>query len=349
MDGLLLRLQIGWAVVVAVLRGIAHRIRNGATVASWSWSVELQMIAFKAFIQASRAHADPRARAKIEAGIDPALPRRLRGVMRYQRSTVAGIPGEYHQPVDAGLGSDVRATVLYLHGGAYLAGSAATHRRWVSNLSWAIGAEAYVPNYRLAPDHRFPAALDDAMAVYVALLEQGIDPKRLFVSGDSAGGGLSAALLLRIRDEQIRLPAGAILFSPYTDLEHTAASIFENSGTDYLPIEDEIVPNLAYLGEHNPKDPYASPMYGDFTGIPPLLVFAGGREMIRDDSTRLVEAALRDGCSAELHVAPDMYHVWTALLPTHPETLRALSLTRDFVVRSGPGQLRTAPSPSTSS
>ena len=167
-------------------------------------------------------------------------------------------------------------------------------------------------------------------AVYKGLLAEGVQPGRLFVAGDSAGGGLATALLLRLRDENEPLPAGALLFSPYTDLEHTAKSIRENRATDYIP-SVEIHPNTIYLGSHDPKDPYASPMYGDFTGIPPLLVFAGGREMIRDDAVRLVAAATRNGCDAALHVAPDMYHVWPALLPNHPETLRALSLSAQFL------------------
>ena len=228
------------------------------------------------------------------------------------------------------LKADPDVTLLYLHGGAYLAGSAATHRRWISNLSWSLGAESFAPDYRLAPQHRFPAALDDAMAVYQELLARGVDPQRLFLAGDSAGGGLATALLLRLRDEDQPLPAGAILFSPYADLEHTGASIVDNQHTDYLPFGAP-EPNTWYLGDHDPKDPYASPMYGDFTGIPPLLVFAGGREMIRDDSVRLVSAATSSGCRAELHVAPDMFHVWPALLPNHPETLRTLAIAAAFV------------------
>ncbi len=129
-----------------------------------------------------------------------------------------------------------RCTLLYFHGGGYVAGSPATHRQWVSRLSWAIGCRAYVPAYRLAPQHPFPAALDDAFAVYLALLDRGVPPGEIVLAGDSAGGGLSLALLLRLRDEARPLPAGAVLFSPYTDLEHTAPSIITNLATDYLPV-----------------------------------------------------------------------------------------------------------------
>jgi acetyl esterase/lipase len=327
---MLVGLRIGLAVLWAVVRGVWHRVRHGPLVPTWSWTVELRLILFKSFLDAARADADPEARSLLEQRVDPPLLRRLRGVMRYEKIEVASMSAEHHLPVATGLATDPDVTMLYLHGGAYLAGSAATHRRWISNLSWALQAQAFAPNYRLAPQHRFPAALDDAMDFYRELLSRGADPQRLVVAGDSAGGGLAAALLLRLRDEAGPLPAGAVLFSPYTDLEHTGASIAENRGTDYLPYGHP-EPNTWYLDDHDPKDPYASPMYGDYAGIPPLLVFAGGREMIRDDSIRLVDAANATGGNARLHIAPDMYHVWPALLPNHPETMRALAIAADFV------------------
>lgn len=321
--------RIALAVAFAVLRRVARRLLRGPAIASWSWAVELRMVALKAFLAAAREHPDANARDRIERTVDPPLLRRLRDVMTVDSLQVAGLETELHRCVEGGIGVSSRITLIYFHGGGYLAGSAATHRRWVSNLAWEIRADAYVPNYRLAPQHRFPAAVDDGVSFYNALLTEGIDPRRILVAGDSAGGGLAAALLLRLRDEDSPLPAGAILFSPYTDLEHLGDSIERNRHTDYLPFGERIV-NTAYLGDHDPRDPYASPMYGDFSGLPPLLVFAGGREMILDDSTRLVAAAERDGCTARLHVAPDMYHVWPALLPNHPETLRALAVCAEF-------------------
>jgi acetyl esterase/lipase len=325
-----LSLRILASVVVAVIRAAAHRLRHGPAVAGWSWSVELRAVALRGFIMGAAAHPDPRARAKLEARFDPSLPRRLRSVMQVRRDTVGEISGEWHERTDGTLAD--RCTLLYLHGGGYLAGSTATHRRWVARLAWAIGCRAYVPDYRLAPQHRFPAALDDALAVYLDLLDDGVPPERIVIAGDSAGGGLSLALLLRLRDEARPLPACAAVFSPYTDLEHTAASIFVNAATDYLPL-GEIRANTEYLGDHDPKDPYASPMYGDYRGIPPLLVFAGGREMILDDATRLVDRARADGCDVTLHVAPDMYHVWPALLPGHRESLIAEARTSEWVAR----------------
>jgi acetyl esterase/lipase len=322
--------RLGLAVVWALLRRVLHRLRHGPLVPSWSWAVEMRLVAFKSFLDAARRDPNPAARRLIEERIDPPLLRRLRGVMTFNKVEMAGLTAEHHVPMADGLGFSPEVTILYLHGGGYLAGSAATHRRWISNLSWAVGAESFAPDYRLAPQHQFPEALDDAVACYEYVLNRGVSAGSLFVAGDSAGGGLATALLLRLRDENRPLPCGAILFSPYTDLEHTGGSIKENQATDYLPL-GEPQPHTWYLGDHDPKDPYASPMYGKFDGIPPLLVFAGGREMIRDDSTRLVEAATAHGCEATLHIAPDMYHVWPALLPNHPETMRTLAIAADFV------------------
>ncbi len=330
MSGLASTLRILFAVLAALLRRCWHRVWHGAAVPGWEWSVELRAVALRAFVAAAAAEPDPNVRSRLESSVNPPLPRRLRRVMEVECSPVAGLTTEWHRPRCGSIGLHPQSTILYFHGGAYVAGSAATHRRWVANLTWGTGTISVVPNYRLAPEHRFPAALDDAVSVYSALLASGVEPAKLFVAGDSAGGGLAAALLLRLRDEGAVLPAGAILFSPYTDLEHTGASLWENSGTDYLPL-GEVRANTEYLGDHDPRDPYASPLHGDFTGIPPLLVFVGGREMIRDDSTRLAAAAERDGVTVNLEIAPDMYHVWTALLPNHEETLRAIARSAEFI------------------
>ncbi len=329
MRTLLLALQLLVGVLLALARGVWRRLRNGPAVPGWSWDVELRPIMMRGFIMSAAAHNDPRARRKIEALYDPPIPRRLRPVLRRRPDRVGGVPGEWIERRSADLRPS--GTLLYLHGGAYLACSPATHREWVSRLTWATGCRSFVADYRLAPDHRFPAAVDDAAAAYHALLKIGHDPASIVLGGDSAGGGLALALILRLRDEGHPLPAGAVLFSPYTDLAHTSESIVANAATDYLPLFDEIRPHVEYLGDHDPTDPYASPVYGSYEGTPPLLVFAGGREMILDDSTRLVDRVTSTGGHATLHLAEDMYHVWPAVLPGHPETLLVEARTAEFV------------------
>lgn len=287
----------------------------------------MRMVALRAFLIASAGGGDRSRRKALEAELDPALPRSLRQVMSNEPATVGGVPGEWTRRAHA---RQDDPTILYLHGGGYLAGSPATHRRFISRLTWITRATTFAPRYRLAPQHKFPAAVDDAEAVFVGLLEKGIEPNKLIVAGDSAGGGLACALLQRLRDNGHPQPAGAVVFSPYTDLEHTAPSIKKNAATDYLPL-GPVMANTFYLGDADPRHPEASPLYGEYSGVAPMLVFAGGREMILDDSRRLVEKAEADGADITLRIEEDMFHVWPALLPNHEATRRTMSAVADFV------------------
>ena len=322
-------IRLLWAMLIAVLARVARRIVSGPRVAGWSWSTELTVVAMRAFIMEASVHPDPQARNRLEARLDPPLPRRLRGVVRIEQRPIAGRRAEWHV-CDLPASPSGGVTLLYFHGGAYVAGNPATHRRFVAALAWEIGANAVVPDYRLAPAHRFPAALDDAVAAYRELVGSGVEPSSIVLAGDSAGGGLAMATLLRLRDEGDALPAGALLFSPYVDLEHTGPSILANSGSDYLPL-GVIRPNFEYIGAADPHQPYASPLHGDLTALPPLLILGGDHEMIFDDALRLASKADAAGVPAVLHVGRSMPHVWPAILPDEPETLRALAACRAFV------------------
>lgn len=323
---LILRILI--AVLVAVAGRTVRRIFRGPVVPTWSWSVEMTVVAMRALVMASAKGGDRTNRRFLEAGFNPSLPVSLRGVIDVRSGSLGGVPGEWH--VRQGPLDDLY-TILYLHGGAYLSGNPATHRRFVARLTWETHTRAFVPDYRLAPAHPFPAALDDALSVYLGLLEEGIEPGRIVLAGDSAGGGLAAALLLRLRDEDKPLPSGSILFSPYTDLEHRGESVARNWQTDYLPL-GERVPNHEYIGTADPRNPYISPIYGEYTGIPPMLVFAGGKEMILDDSIGLVESVKRGGGDVELLIEPDMFHVWPALIPNHAATARTMAKSAEFLM-----------------
>ncbi len=301
-------------------------------MSTWPWSVELRVVALRALFQAGSM--DRKARKSAEIFIDPPLPRRLKGIMERIPAVLGDRPGEWL--VRKGTDLDDVATVLYFHGGGYFGGSPGTHRYFTSTLAWETHTTLFSLDYRLAPEHRFPAALDDAYAAYLDLLAAGTDPARLFLSGDSAGGGLALALLLRLRDESKPMPAGAFVFSPYTDLAHTAESIRMNAKTDYLSIApslDRIPPNLLYLGDTDPHHPWASPLYGDFAGLPRLLLFAGGKEMILDDSVRVAEKAAAAGVEVTLHIEDDMMHVWPVVVPEQPAAKRALAIAAEFVAR----------------
>ena len=316
------------AVLIAIAGRAVRRIIRGPIVPTWSWSVEMRVVAFRALIMASAENGDRTKRRSMEAKLDPSLPRNLKGLVAVRQGTVGSIQGEWHERRG---GFTDRATILYLHGGAYVSGNPATHRRFVARLVWDTHTRAFVADYRIAPAHPFPAALDDALACYRGLLDAGVEASSILLAGDSAGGGLATALLLRLRDEDQPLPAGTILFSPYTDLEHSGASLFRNWETDYLPLSDA-GPNTFYIGDADPRHPYISPMYGEFQDITPMLVFAGGKEMILDDSLRLVEAAERDNVEIELIIEPDMFHVWPAVVPNHPATARTLARSADFIM-----------------
>lgn len=242
-----------------------------------------------------------------------------RGVT-YEPGTVGGIRGEWVRP--AGGGTGVR--LFYLHGGGFVACSPRTHRPLTGAFA-RRGFTVFAPDYRLAPEHPFPAALDDALAAWEAFAADG----PAVIGGDSAGGNLALALLLRARDLGLPLPRAAALFSPATDLLGTGASFIENGGRDAM-FDPEVVRHLVplYLGEADPADPLASPLYGDLAGLPPLLLHVGAREVLRDDSVRFAERARAAGVPVNLRVFPVVPHVWQfahAFLPEARASLKAAS------------------------
>lgn len=320
--------RMALAVVVAILATIGRRLFRGPLVASWSWSTEFTVVSLRAGISAALADPDVAALRRLEGRMDPRLPRPLRRTVAVERIALGGRPAERLTRT----GSAARAgDVLYFHGGGYVGGSPASHRRFVASLVATTTARAWVPDYRLAPEHPYPGAVDDASAAYRSLLDMGVEPERLLLGGDSAGGGLSIALLLRLRREGVSLPAGAVLFSPYVDLAHTGSSPARNARTDYLPAFEPGRPNDTYLGDVDPRTPEASPLYGDLSGLPPLLIVAGDREAILDDSIRLFDRAIAHGVPATLHLGEDMPHVHPAVLPGHPASREALARVKSWV------------------
>jgi acetyl esterase/lipase len=225
--------------------------------------------------------------------------------------------------------------VLYLHGGAYRLGAPSTYRHFTWRIASAAQARVLVIDYRLAPEHPFPAALEDAVSYYCWLLAEGADPRQIAVIGDSAGGGLALALLLKLRDSGLPLPAAAVVLSPWTDLALTGASITLNAKFDAM-VHAEDVPKFAadYLAGADPRHPYASPLYGDPTGLPPTLIQVGSEEVLRDDAVRMVERMQRAHCQAELQLWPGMPHVWHLFAPILPEAREAIVEISKFLQRT---------------
>ncbi|MDR7007936.1 alpha/beta hydrolase (plasmid) [Paraburkholderia strydomiana] len=227
-----------------------------------------------------------------------------------------------------------RPTVLYLHGGGYYFCSPRTHRSIVFGLATRANAPVFSLDYRLAPEHRFPAALDDATAAYRYLIAEGTAPESIVIAGDSAGGGLALATLVALRDAGDPLPAGAVLFSPWTDLAATGASIVDNDGADPMFSGPAIAKAAkVYLGDMPATHPYASPVYADLRGLPPLFMMAGSTEVLLDDSRRVAANARAAGVDCELEVWKKMPHVWPIFAPFIPEANRALDRAAAFVGR----------------
>jgi monoterpene epsilon-lactone hydrolase len=215
--------------------------------------------------------------------------------------------------------------ILYFHGGAYIAMSARTHRAITSRLAAWSGASVFSSDYRLAPEHPFPAALDDALAAYRAVIAAGTPASRIVVAGDSAGGGLALCLLLAAREAGNTLPAAAVLFSPWTDLVATGNSIADNDEADPLMFGLWVGRQARhYLGETPATHPLVSPVYADLTGLPPLLIQVSSTEVLLDDSRRVAENAKRSGVDTTLQIWPGVPHDWQMFATILPEGRAAL-------------------------
>ncbi len=242
--------------------------------------------------------------------------------------------GEWVEP-DTDRASDPTdgRVILYLHGGGYYFHSPQTYRSLTFALARDSKSRLFALDYRLAPEHRFPAALDDAVACYRRLMIDGVPARKVIVAGDSAGGGLALATLVTLRDRGDPMPAGAVLFSPWTDLAATGATLETNNGRDPMfwgPAIGKAAHH--YLGTMAATHPLASPLYADLKDLPPLFVQASTIEVLLDDSTRLVDTARHQGVDVLYKAWPDLPHVWHLFNPLLPEARAALREAGAFVV-----------------
>ncbi|MEW6774825.1 MAG: alpha/beta hydrolase [Bdellovibrionota bacterium] len=265
--------------------------------------------------------------------------------VRRESVLAGGVPAEW---VEAP-GADPARVILYFHGGGYALGSLKTHRSLVAALSRQARSRVLSLGYRLAPEHPFPAAVEDACAAYGWLLEQGVGSRRVFLAGDSAGGGLTISALLAIRDAGTPLPAAGLCLCPWVDLLGTGRSLLRNASKDPM-IEPEGLKLLGrlYLGEGKAVHPWADPLGTDLSGLPPLLIQAGTNEALLDDATRLADRARDFGVRVSLRRWKDMFHVWHFFAPILPEGKMALEEIGRFVERhaASPRRRSTRNSPS---
>jgi monoterpene epsilon-lactone hydrolase len=228
--------------------------------------------------------------------------------------------------------SDDNRYVLFLHGGGFIIGSPALYRHVTWRIATAARARVLAIDYRLAPENPFPAALEDAVAAYHWLLGSGVNPGRIAVMGDSAGGGLVFSLMLRLRDEATPLPSAAVAVSPWTDLALTGPSLQLNAVSDpMLSPEDPAYFVEEYLAGTDPRTPYASPLYGDPAGFSPAMIQVGSDELLRDDAVRMAERMRAAGCQVELEIWPRMPHAWHVFVPLIPEARQAIERVGAFV------------------
>jgi len=246
---------------------------------------------------------------------------------RFEKTAVflGGAPDAKVEKVDAGgvpsewvmaPGCDTGRAILYLHGGGYAIGSLNTHRRLAYDISAASAAKVLLIDYRLAPEHPFPAAIDDAAAAWRWLLQQGFAANRLAIAGDSAGGGLTIATLVNLRDKKLGLPACAVAISPWVDLEGLGNSLTTRSAQDPMVQKDSLLwMAKMYLNGKDAKTPLAAPLHADLKGLPPTLVQVGTAETLLDDAIRIAEKMHVAGVDARLAIWPNQLHVFPLFAP----------------------------------
>ncbi len=301
------------AVTVVTLR----RVRRGPGRPSWTWVYEAGVdflrrqactVTSMQDIALQRAYAD---------GLW--LPSLAKIVIEERRCAPGGVPSRCLRP----LFNARPGALLYLHGGAYTM-YVRTHDRLIVPVCLSAGCATYVPDYRLAPEHPFPAAVDDSLRAYLGLLDMGVDPSRLVVGGDSAGAGLAIALLHRLREEGKPLPRLALLISPWIDLACSGCSMDTNGSVDWINREVSLQMAQQYLPGGDLRHPHASPLFSDLSGLPPLYIQAGEGEVLYDQIMDLVQRARAQGVHVDVETWPDMCHEFQAFDRFVPQSRTAL-------------------------
>lgn len=323
-------MRIVLTVITTAIRVFFRRLFRGAKHPEWS-------LVFEITAETSRTmfgHA-PGQKGAPSGGNDPlrrlAAPIPLSVARRCQleRRTLAGRPSEVHTPRTFRAGQD--ATLLYFHGGGYVTCSPRSHRALLSRLAIASRARVVAIDYSKAPEHPFPAAIDECVASYRELLAEGCDPGRMALGGDSAGGGLALAVLQRLRNESVAMPACTLLLSPWVDLESLGETIQHNGPYDYLQAGALGGAVDLYLAGHDRRDPLASAIHADFRGLPPLLVMTGSAELFCSENMLLVERARAAGIEVEHLLESGMIHVYPLFADIEPRARVAIYQAGQFI------------------
>ncbi|MBL4739635.1 MAG: alpha/beta hydrolase [Sneathiella sp.] len=263
-------------------------------------------------------------------GLDSISARKFKKPKRLSISSVAepGVPGEWLRFA----GCEEGKVCLYFHGGGYFWGTPEKYRSLTARLAKEFGGPVFVPDYSLAPEAPYPAAVDDALKAYQYILETGVPSGKIAIAGDSAGGGLALALVLAIKREGLLLPGVVTLISPWTDLTCSGESMSFNSRKDPLFQPSMLMWNSRYyVGDNDKSNPYISPLFGDLTGLPPILFQVGSTEVLLDDSRRAHQKISEQGGSSKLDIWPKVMHVWHLAADFIPEGRRAIKQMASFM------------------
>jgi monoterpene epsilon-lactone hydrolase len=234
----------------------------------------------------------------------------------YQSTAIGGVPGILVRPLDA----DPKQMQIFMHGGGFALGSSTSHRKLAGHIAKACGSQAFVADFRLAPEHPFPAQIEDGLATYHALLEQGYAPEDITPVGDSAGANIAVAMTLKLMHSGEPLPLQVITMSPWLNMENTGVTVETNNDTDFLIAREGLQANIErYLdGKTSPTEPLANPLYADLAGFPRLYICAGDVESLFDDSVRFNDKAAQAGVDVTFSVGEGMQHVYPFLAGRHP-------------------------------
>lgn len=250
--------------------------------------------------------------------------------IRTETVSAGGVAAEWVIPAYRNAGMNLDSVLYYLHGGGYIAGSLDTHRRFAARLAATLGVRVFHIDYRLAPEHPFPAAVEDCFTAYQWLLHNGVPPVSLVMGGESAGGAFVLTTLLQARDRGLPLPAAAFCLSPHVDFDYQSESISRRAGTELFFTRDDLEwGREIYAGDHDARFPLLSPVYADLRGLPPLLIQAADDELFRDDAVRLAERAKQAGVDVELKIWDGLWHAFQ-LFPFIPESRQAIKEVCEF-------------------
>lgn len=283
----------------------------------WLRFEKREVFDFNTSIQKFRDNCEQSARrlAKLPDGI------------RVEAFQIKGIPAEFIHPSN----ENGNKIIFYVHGGGYVSGSCNDHRNIVSRFVVRTGIKLLHFEYRLAPEHPYPAALEDSLSVYNYLLETGLKSSDIIIAGESAGGGLALCILLALKERGIELPSRAVVISPWTDLKCTGESYKTKSEVSLAPPNSWTVFSKYYYGENNPECPFISPLYGDLKGLPPTLIYAGEDDELIDDSIRFTEIAKKAGSTVFLKTGKGMVHCYPLLPDFIPESKMAFEDICEFM------------------